>query len=97
MVLGALVAAGGLLLVPGVAAAVARAGRPMARAGMKTAATAFVEFRKAGAEVYEHLEDLAAEIGAEMQDVADAADEAPEPAEAKGGSRSRRAASKKGD
>jgi hypothetical protein len=78
IVLGAVVAAGGLLLLPGVAAAVGRAGRPVARAALKTGATAFVEFRKAGAEVYEHLEDLAAEIQAEMRNGQDAGDKTAE-------------------
>jgi len=65
-VLGAAAAAAGLMLVPGVAAAVARAGRPVMRAAMKTGATAYEEFRKAGAEAYEHFEDMAAEVRAEM-------------------------------
>jgi len=64
--LGAAAAATGLLLVPGVAAAVSRAGRPVMRAAMKTGATAYEEFRKAGAEAYEHFEDMAAEVRAEM-------------------------------
>jgi hypothetical protein len=74
IVLGAVVAASGLLLVPGVASAVARAGRPVTRAALKTGATAYVEFRKAAAEVYEHLEDLAAEIRVEMQEPEDPGD-----------------------
>ena len=65
-VIGAMVAAGGLLLIPGVAAAIARAGRPVARAAMKTGATAYTEFSKAAAEAYEHFEDMAAEVRAEM-------------------------------
>ena len=64
--IGAAVAVGGLMLIPGVAAAVGRAGRPLARAAMKTGATAYDEFRRAGAEAYEHLEDIAAEVRAEM-------------------------------
>lgn len=64
---GAALAVGAGLLVPGVAAAVGRAARPVARAALKTGTVAFTEFRKAGAEVYEHLEDLAAELRAEMQ------------------------------
>ncbi len=63
-VLGATAAAAGLLLVPGVASAVARAGRPLGMAAMKTGATAYREFRKAGAEAYEHFEDMAAEVRA---------------------------------
>jgi hypothetical protein len=65
-ILGAAAAATGLMLVPGVAAAVARAGRPVMRAAMRTGATAYEEFRKAGAEAYEHFEDMAAEVRAEM-------------------------------
>ncbi|MBN9669300.1 DUF5132 domain-containing protein [Roseibium aggregatum] len=64
--LGASVAATGLLLVPGVGAAVARAGRPVMRAAMKTGYTAYHEFRRAGAEAYEHFEDVAAEVHAEL-------------------------------
>ena len=65
--LGAALAAGAVMLVPGVAAAVGRAGRPLARAAMRTGATAYDEFRRAGAEAYEHMEDIAAEIREEME------------------------------
>lgn len=64
---GAALAVGAVLLVPGVAAAVGRASRPVVRAALKTGAVAYTEFRRAGAEVYEHMEDLAAELQAEMQ------------------------------
>lgn len=64
--LGAAVAVGAVMLVPGVAAALGRAGRPLARAGLRTGAVAFEEFRKAGAEAYEHMEDIFAEIREEM-------------------------------
>jgi hypothetical protein len=64
--LGATVAVGAVLLVPGVAAAVGRAGRPLVRAALRTGAVAYDEFRKAGAEASEHMEDLAAEIREEM-------------------------------
>lgn len=74
--MGAALAAGAVLLVPGVAVALGRAGRPMVRAAMKTGAVAFTEFRRAGAEVYEHMEDIAAELRAEMAEAEQAADEA---------------------
>lgn len=64
---GAALAVGAVLLVPGVAAAVGRAARPVVRAAFKTGTVAYTEFRKAGAEVYENMEDLAAELRAEMQ------------------------------
>jgi hypothetical protein len=63
---GAAAAAGALMLVPGVAGALGRAGRPIVRAGMRTGATAYDEFRKAGAEAYEHMEDIVAEVREEM-------------------------------
>ncbi|MGP6088913.1 DUF5132 domain-containing protein [Antarctobacter jejuensis] len=65
--LGALVATGAVLLIPGVAQAVGRAGRPLMRAAMRTGTTAYEEFSKAGAEAYEHFEDIAAELREEMQ------------------------------
>ena len=68
---GAALAVGAVLLVPGVAAAVGRAARPVVRAAVKTGTVAYTEFRRAGAEVYEHMEDLAAELRAEMQNVGD--------------------------
>lgn len=85
--MGAALAAGAVLLVPGVAVALGRAGRPVLRAAMKTGAVAYTEFRRAGAEVYEHMEDIAAELRAEMaeaeraaeaSDAAQAADAAPD-------------------
>ncbi len=72
---GAAIAVGAVLLVPGVAAALGRAARPVVRAALKTGTVAYTEFRHAGAEVYEHMEDLAAELRAEMQQAA--ADEDP--------------------
>lgn len=66
-VIGAAVAVGAVLLIPGVAAAVGRAARPVVRAAVRTGAVACDEFRKAGAEVYETMEDLAAELRAERQ------------------------------
>lgn len=74
--MGAALAAGAVLLVPGVAVALGRAGRPMVRAAMKTGAVAFTEFRRAGAEVYEHMEDIAAELRAEMAGAEEAAEAA---------------------
>jgi hypothetical protein len=54
------------MLLPGVAAGLARAGRPLARAAVKTGAVAMEEFRKGGAEAFEAFEDLAAEVREEM-------------------------------
>ena len=78
--IGAAVSVGGVMLVPGVAAALGRAGRPLIRAGMRTGAVAYDEFRKAGAEAYEHIEDIVAEIREEMEAERDGAE--PDPAEA---------------
>ena len=66
-VIGAVVAVGALVLVPGLAAALSRAGEPLKRAALKTGAVAWDEFRRAGAEAYEHMEDLAAEFRAEVE------------------------------
>lgn len=83
---GAAVAAGTLVLIPGVALAMSRAGRPLVRAAVKSGAVAYKEFQKAGAEVYEQMEDLAAEFRAEMDSEeaaeADAAAEMPASADA---------------
>jgi hypothetical protein len=65
-VIGAAVAVGALMLVPGLASALGRAGQPLARAAVRTGAVAWHEFRKAGAEAFEHMEDLAAEFQAEV-------------------------------
>ena len=65
--LGAVAVVGAVMLIPGVASGLARAGRPLARAAAKTGAVAMDEFRKAGAEAYEAFEDLAAEIREEME------------------------------
>lgn len=81
ILLGAAVAAGALMLVPGVAAAVARAARPAMRAAMKSGATTYDDLRRAGAEAYEHFEDLAAEVRAEM-DGDRSADMPPAPGDA---------------
>lgn len=66
--LGATVALGAVMLVPGVAQALARAGKPMARAAMRTGAVAYDEFRTAAAETYEQVEDIVAEVREEMQE-----------------------------
>ncbi|SIO33648.1 protein of unknown function [Rhodovulum sp. ES.010] len=63
---GAAVAVGTVMLVPGVASALGRAGRPLVRAGLRTGAVAYDEFRRAGAEAYEHVEDIVAELREEM-------------------------------
>ncbi|MBC7284945.1 hypothetical protein [Hoeflea sp.] len=81
---GASLAVGAVLLVPGVAAAVGRAARTIARAAFKTGTVAYTEFRRAGAEVYEHMEDLAAELQAGMQR-ANAGDEPTAEAESANG------------
>jgi hypothetical protein len=65
-IIGATIATGVIMLVPGVARALAQAGKPLTRAGLKTGAYAYKEFQKAGAEVYEHIEDLAAEFRSEL-------------------------------
>ena len=64
--IGAAVAAGALVLVPGLAAALARAGEPLKKAAVRSGAVAWDEFRKAGAEAYEHMEDIAAEVRSEV-------------------------------
>lgn len=76
--LGAAVAVGAVMLVPGVAAALGRAGRPIFRASMRTGAVAFDEFRKAGAEAYESMEDVFAEVREEMEAERDAAETEPD-------------------
>lgn len=69
---GAVLAVGAVLLLPGVAAAAAKIGRPLAKAALKTGATAYEEFKRASAEAFEHLEDVVAEVRAEMQVAPDA-------------------------
>jgi hypothetical protein len=71
--IGAAVAVGVLMLTPGVAAAVGRALKPLGRAAVRAGAYAYDEFRRAGAEAYEHLEDVAAEFRAEADARAEAA------------------------
>ena len=66
IVIGAAIATGAVLLVPGVAAALARAARPLVKAAAKAGATAYEEFKHAGAETFEHVEDIFAEIRSEM-------------------------------
>lgn len=84
--LAAGVVVGAMLLVPGLAASVARAGRPLTRAAVKTGAVAWTEFRKAGAEAFEHMEDLAAEFRAEAarHEKAEAADDSAPTADRNG-------------
>lgn len=77
--LGAAVAAGAVMLIPGVAIALSRAGRPIVRAGMRTGAVAFDEFRKAGAEAYESMEDIMAEVREEMEAEREVAETEPAP------------------
>lgn len=66
IVLGAVVAVGALALVPGLAAALTRASEPLRRAALRSSAVAWDEFRKAGAEVFEHVEDIASEFRANV-------------------------------
>jgi hypothetical protein len=85
ILIGAGVAVAGLMMVPGVAPAVARASRPIVRRGMSAGAAAYEGVRTTAAEAYEHFEDLAAEVRAEMREAAETAEEAAgEAAEAAG-------------
>ena len=70
------------MLVPGVAASVGRAGRPLTRAALRTGAVGAEEFRKAAAEAYEHMEDMMAEVREEMQAERTGADAAADEAAA---------------
>lgn len=63
--LGALIAAGVLMLVPGVAAATARAARPLLRTAIRGGSEGAERLQRAMAEVYEHVEDIAAEARAD--------------------------------
>lgn len=76
--LGALIAAGVLMLVPGVAAATARAARPLARTALRGGAEGAERLRRALADVYEHVEDLAAEVRADMENRPGTDHDAPE-------------------
>jgi len=73
-ILGAALGAGALLLVPGVAKSLSRAARPLIKAAAKTGTVAYKEFRQAGAEAYEHVEDIVAEIQHEISDDVEQAD-----------------------
>lgn len=85
--IGAAVAVGTVMLVPGVAVALGRAGRPLVRAGMRTGAVAYDEFRKASAEAYEHIEDIVAEVREEMEAERNAAEAGEAPPESEGDGR----------
>ena len=63
---GATVAAGAIMLIPGVAVALSRAGRPIMRAAVRSGAHAFREFQTVAAEIAETVEDLAAEFQSEV-------------------------------
>lgn len=78
---GAVVAVGAMMLVPGVAAAVAKAARPVVRRAGTVGARAYEDLRRAGAEAYEHAEDLAAEIRADLAAGRDAAEATERPAD----------------
>lgn len=89
--IGAGLAIGGLMLVPGVAAAVARASRPVVRRGLRTGAAAYDHAMQAAGEAYEQFEDVTAEVKAEMDGEARAAEGAGnKPDEASGSSPSDR-------
>ena len=87
VLLGAALAAGALMLVPGVAAAVGRAGRPIVRTAIKSGSAAYAEARRAGAEVYEHVEDIVAEVRAEKDEATGDGETAADPEASSGGGR----------
>ncbi len=66
LVIGAVIAVGALMVVPGVAAAVARAARPAVKAAIKASVVGYREVQRAGMEVYETAEDALAEVQHEL-------------------------------
>lgn len=66
VLIGIAIGAGALLLVPGVAAAVARAGRPLLRSAVRQGAGAAEAAGRAFGDLYEHVEDVVAEVRADM-------------------------------
>jgi len=75
LALGAAIALGGVLLIPGVATALGRAAKPFMRAAARTGARAYDEMRAAGVEAYEHFEDAMAEAKAQAAKAGDAAED----------------------
>lgn len=73
VLIGIAIGAGALLLVPGVAAAVARAGRPLLRTAVRQGAGVAEAAGRAFGDLYEHVEDVVAEVRADMA-AADGAD-----------------------
>lgn len=66
LILGAVIAAGALLLIPGVAVAAARAVRPVVRSALKNGSKSATAVQQSFAEAFEHIEDVAAEVRAEL-------------------------------
>lgn len=66
LMIGAALAVGALMVVPGVAAAVARAARPAVKAAIKASVIGYREVQRAGMEVYETAEDALAEVQHEL-------------------------------
>ena len=66
LMIGAALAVGALMIVPGVAAAVARAARPAVKAAIKASVVGYREVQRAGMEVYETAEDALAEVQHEL-------------------------------
>lgn len=66
LMIGAVLAVGALMVVPGVAAAVARAARPAVKAAIKASVIGYREVQRAGMEVYETAEDALAEVQHEL-------------------------------
>ncbi len=66
LMIGAAIAVGALMVVPGVAAAVARAARPAVKAAIKASVVGYREVQRAGMEVYETAEDALAEAQHEL-------------------------------
>ncbi len=66
LMIGAALAVGALMVVPGVAAAVARAARPAVKAAIKASVVGYREVQRAGMEVYETAEDALAEVQHEL-------------------------------
>lgn len=66
LMIGAAVALGALMIVPGVASAVARAARPAVKAALKTSLLGYREVQRAGMEIYETAEDALAEVEQEL-------------------------------
>lgn len=77
IIFGAALAAGALLVVPGVAATLFRTARPLVKGAIRTGMAAYAEAQRAGAEVYEDFEDLAAEVKDELHAEAEAVQPAP--------------------